>query len=441
MKKLQPFLFCILSICSIHFMEAQTTNLDTEKNTQKIALGFEKASEIVQFKESDTLTIPFSITIDGSYVPSKSDNIKVKISSSSNALNAFLSNNEFNIHASKTKGELKFTNESNKHINSFKDIVESIQHKEAIFSLSFTLLKKKFNVPGTEVSIETKISRKYIELRPDKDESDRKYNFFLGANFDLENKVKANSFYSEIDAYLPGLFFKNKKGDLWGGLRAGIYKNRSLSTNKDRSIETSRIEILENLPENDSAVVENKRILRTPKVSYDNLGFYAELLLRVHNSKNFKMYLAPRAEVIQRVETTSYDFEDLIALGTEKIPKDSLNSRTIRSILSLNRERTAKYYNSYFGLGTPMFYNNKEIEIFLNPVLGMGYSDLARSRTPSREKSTTFFGVFQFHIIEKKHGFKLNGEIRKFFGAGQDPFIVINLSKRIDLKSLIDSNK
>jgi hypothetical protein len=147
--------------------------------------------------------------------------------------------------------------------------------------------------------------------------------------------------------------------------------------------------------------------------------------------------LAPRAEVIQRIETTSYDVEDFISFGTETIPRDSLNDRTIRSLLALNRERTVKYYNSYFGLGLPTFYNNKGVEIFLNPVIGMGDSAPFRRS----DKSTKPFGLFQFHIIEKKHGIKLNGEIRKFFNAGQDPFIVINLSKRINLESLLDSNK
>ncbi|GAA3652669.1 hypothetical protein [Flavivirga jejuensis] len=439
MKPLKIIFTCILFGYITHNIEAQNTknqNIES-KNIKKttITLGFEKKSEIITYKESDTLTIPFSINIEGSYFPSETDDIEIEIISNSDELNLFLSNNTFKISSSKTKGELNFINNSNKLINDFKSLVNSFLEQKGIFTLQIKLSSKSdFIVNDNKISIDLNSQEKYIQLRPEKQTSNNIYNFYLGTNFDLENKVKANSFYSEIDVYLPDLFFKNKKENFWGGIRAGMYKNRSLSTKKERTSDAQYIEIIENLPENDSITIENKRIIRTPKVSYDNLGFYAELLLKIYNSKyqDFKVFLAPRAEVIQRVETTSYDFEDFVSLGYEKIQRDSLNSRNIRSLLSLNRERTAKYYNSYFGLGMPMFYNSKGIEIFLNPVFGMGDS----APFGRNNKSNKTFGLFQFHLIEKKSKIKLNGEIRKFFNANQDPFIVINLSKRIDIESL-----
>ncbi|WP_452601648.1 hypothetical protein [Pontimicrobium sp. MEBiC06410] len=409
---------------------------------QSIDLGFEKSSEIVSYKESDTLSIPFSIQLKGNYIPSKSDNIEVEIISNNDELNLFLDKkkNKFIISSSKLEDNLLFINDSNPLIANFKSLVESFRTQKGILSLIIKPVQQKsFALNGNTISINLVSPEKHILLKLEKETFNSAYNFYLGTNFDLENNIKANSFYSEIDAYLPDLFFKNKKGNYFGGIRAGMYKNRSLSTSKERTADTPLIEIIENSPESDSVTIENKRIIRTPKTSYDNLGFYAELLLKIYKSKNhdFKMFLAPRAEVIQRIETTSYDVEDFISFGTETIPRDSLNDRTIRSLLALNRERTVKYYNSYFGLGLPTFYNNKGVEIFFNPVIGMG--DAAPFRRS--DKSNKFFGLFQFHIIEKKHGIKLNGEIRKFFNANQDPFIVVNLSKRIKLDALLDSNK
>ncbi len=429
MKTLKKILICVFFI----------HNINTE--AQSIELGFEKKSEIITYKESDTLTVPFSINIKGNYIPSKSDQIEIEIISNSNELNLFLSENKFNISSSKTEEKLHFINKSNELLNDFKSLIDSFLTQNGIFTLIIKpLSKNNFHVNENSIAVNLVPEEKHILLRLEKQAFNKAYNFYLGTNFDLEDKIKTNSFYSEIDAYLPDLFFKDKKGNYFGGIRAGIYKNRSLSTKKENTSDTPLIEILENSPESDSVTIENKRIIRTPKTSYDNLGFYVELLLKVYNSKNqdFKIFLAPRAEVIQRIETTSYDFEDFISFGTETIPRDSLNDRNIRSLLSLNRERTLKYYNSYFGIGIPMFYNNKGIEVFLNPVIGMGDSGPFNRR---EDDSNKFFGLFQFHIIEKKHGIKLNGEIRKFFNANQDPFIVINLSKQINLESLIDSNK
>lgn len=429
MKTLKSILLVIFFI--------YTSNIEA----QSIELGFEKKSEIITYKESDTLSIPFSLKLKGNYIPNDSDKIEVEIISNSDELNLFLDKktNKLIISNSTTEGKLLFINNKNTLINNFKSIIDSFRGQKGIFTLNIKpLSQNNFIVNKSTIVVKPIITEKYIQLRLEKETFNNAYNFYLGTNFDLEDNVKANSFYSEIDAYLPDLFFKNKKGDYFGGIRAGMYKNRSLSTAKERTADTRIIEIIENSPESDSVTIENKRIIRTPKTSYDNLGFYAELLLKIYKSKNhnFKVFLAPRAEVIQRIETTSYDVEDFISFGTETIPRDSLNDRTIRSLLALNRERTVKYYNSYFGLGLPTFYNNKGIEIFLNPVIGIGDSAPFRRS----DKSTKPFGIFQFHITEKKHGIKLNGEIRKFFNAGQDPFIVINLSKRINLESLLDSN-
>lgn len=409
-------------------------------HAQDVSLKFNKSVEFIDYKDSDTLKIPFTATVEGRYLLEKDDKISLSITSNIPELNFFQIKKEFKLTGSKIQDTLIFHN-GDKTLGDLKAIVGSIiKKKKKHFKIVSDTLEITFVANSKTITIDKKDFEKTIILKDIPKKKKQSYNFFLGTNFDFNDKVKANSFYSEIDVFLENLFFKNKKENLWGGIRAGISKNKSQSIHNESKGDINVFDLVENHADSSFITIEEKLVTRTPKTTYDNLSFYTELLLRIHISNNgkFRAFIAPHAEIIQRIETTSYDLQDFISLGKSYVPKDSLNSPTLRYKLSRNREKTRKFFNSYFGVGFPLKYNDNKIEIFLNPVFGMGDSSPIIKRSGPMNKA---FGLFQFHIEEKNHGIKLSGEIRKYFSANQDPFIVINLSKRINIESLLDSDK
>jgi len=268
---------------------------------------------------------------------------------------------------------------------------------------------------------------------------ERKYNLHIGTNFDLKDRFETNSFYSEIDVFLPSLV---KYGSYKFGIRGGIYKNNSVSTLEEQERDFPLVSIEENSITNDSLTIITSRVSSTPSVSYENLGFYAGILYTITENKQknqkFEIFASLHFELIQRTESYSYDNELLFPIQTSRISLDSLASNSLlQSRLARNRDRTRKYYSSYIGIGFPMRYNNKQIEVFLNPMFGAG--DPGFSIKGNDHNKT--FGLIQFHLMEKKFGIKLSGDIRRYWGFRQDPIITLNLSKSFDLTKLFESNQ
>ncbi|WP_430412310.1 hypothetical protein [Kordia sp.] len=84
-----------------------------------------------------------------------------------------------------------------------------------------------------------------------------------------------------------------------------------------------------------------------------------------------------------------------------------------------------------------MLYNNKHIQVLLNPTFGLGHSGFP---IRGNDGSKTFSSI-QFSLMEKKFGIKLSGDIRRYWGFRQDPIITLNLSKSFDLTNIFESNQ
>jgi hypothetical protein len=269
------------------------------------------------------------------------------------------------------------------------------------------------------------------------------YNFFLGTNFDLQQRFEATSFYSELDVFLPEL---SDKGIGALGIRAGIYKNNSISRLDEGVRDIEILQIIEDQSSDTQITYETKRVRTTPTVSTENLGLYLEGFRTFQHKKTdnfiFKIMIGFHFELIERKETTELGNQDLFSLGTQTISVDELNQNdSLRARLSTNFKRTVRYYDSYYAITFPFFYQSKSIEVFLNPFIGGGNPGLRNRLSEDRANPFTMFGAFQFQLMEREFGFKLSGEVRKFFSDSQPPIIVINLSKRIDIASLFKSNK
>ncbi len=258
-----------------------------------------------------------------------------------------------------------------------------------------------------------------------------KYNFHIGTNFDLKNKFETNSFYSEIDVFLPNIAYSSF------GIRAGIYKNNSVSTLSNNKIDTEIITFEENSISNDSITLLINRVSYTPTVSYENIGLYAGVIYNIENfdkkKEKFELYASLNFEIIQRNESYSYKNDVLFPLGSSRISLDSLaNNVSLQNKLTrnINSDRSVKYYSHSIGLGLPMLYSNESIEVSLNPTFGFGSIGLSHR--------INSFASIQFYLMENKFGIKLSGDIRRYWGSAQNPIITINLSKSFNLSSLFE---
>ena len=268
----------------------------------------------------------------------------------------------------------------------------------------------------------------------------RKYNFHIGTNFDFQNSLEANSFYSEISVFLPNLFLHERVG-----LRAGIYKNSSVSILEERTTNQTILEIQDNSVTDNELTVVRKNVSRTPERSLDNLGIFAGFTVRLNNKtelslkENFQIFAMLNFELIERRETIVFNDELLFPIETFDVTfEDLADDEELREAL-VPQNTTRKFYSSYYGLGFPMLYNNKYIEVFLLPIFGVGNPGYRINELSSNEISS--FASAQFSLTEKKYGIKLSGDVRKYLRSGQTPIITINLSKSFDLTSLFESNK
>jgi hypothetical protein len=403
------------------------------KNYNKSIVGIEKLKDFtklnINLDDLESIKVPFNISVNGDAV-NESDNVTAQVSINGK------NKKEFKFYGNKTKSEFIIKRVDNK--KEFDLLINTITEKES-FVLNLTKItaanKKNYEVNKKKDSI-------LIEVKKI-DKPKARYDLFLGTNFDLKDRFEATSFYSEISAFLPEVYESNDKSTVIG-LRGGIYKNNN-SINLEESRRQETLLQVENIS-TDSISYSEKRVNTIPKVEIENLGLFFEVLLRAIESKDkkFRGYFSIRAEMVERREKYTYNSTDLFSLGQNTIALDSLSNNTrLQNDLARPNNYIRKYYDSYYGVGFPMFYTagNKDFEIFFNPVYGIGYPGLILAR---EEDVLKRFGAFQFHIVVSDSnilGIKLGGEVRKYFGFEQAPLININLSTRNNLSGALKKEK
>ncbi|PRX53825.1 hypothetical protein [Flagellimonas meridianipacifica] len=405
----------------------------------QITLKLSGTENVKTFGFKEDLKIPIKIDLVGNYLPSKEDNIKVKVLTNMEILNEFLVKQEYDLDRSSVLDTLVFKDEKYPLVK-LKGIVDTLIKSERLIKVAIRKTSRdKFEVEGKEVKIELADDEMIVKIENKEKTKDYDYNFFIGANFDLQNQLSTESYYAEIDVFLKELIPLKRKNNFLG-VRAGLYKNNSVGRLLENSFSRDVFQVLDSLTVGDTLTLQQRNVRQTPRVSSSNLGFYGELLFNMYKNekKNFQAFLAFHAELIERTITTEFEEGNFLDLGQFQITQDSLRlDRALQARILSNGPRTEKFYSSFFGLGTPLLYSSKSIEIFINPVFGFGDT----GDRFSRDGTFKSFFLAQFHLLEQKHGIKLSGEIRKYFNANQNPFVVINLSKRFNITSLLDSNK
>lgn len=397
------------------------------KNHNKSEVSIEKLKDFkklnLNLNDLEQIKVPFNIRVKG-------DAVRQDDKATAHILINGKNKKEYKFYGDIIQNEFIIKRNDNKGY--FDSLVKTIDKKESI-----VLKLSKLDAVGKKnLEINKKHDSILIEVKKI-EKAKAKYDLFLGANFDLKDRLEATSFYSEITAFLPEIY---KKDNTVIGLRGGIYKNNN-SINLEESRRQETLFEVNNITA-DSISYSEKRVNTIPKVDIENLGLFFEVLMRSIESKDkrFRGYLSIRAEMVERTEKYTYNSTDLFSFGQNTIALDSLaNDPLLQNQLSRPRDYTLKYYDNYYGIGFPMFYTatNNDFEIFFNPVFGIGNPGLI---LPREKNNLRGFGAFQFHIIVSDGnvlGIKLGGEVRKYFAFEQDPLVNINLSTRINLSGAL----
>ena len=393
-----------------------------KKKKKTIALGLiETDNDLIKSVfTNDEISFPFAIIADTPGI-SKTDSVTVVVSLT--GTDGLAKKDTISYDPSSPIHEIVLSKK--KDSSDFEKIKEALKKFK---SIGVKLAEATVSDVDYDVNIESskgKVQYKFEEANLFKPT----YRMFLGTNFDLKDRFEATSFYSDIEVFLPNSLGKRL------GFRAGIYKNNNSTKLEDEASQGTIFEIVETT-ETDLTYQE-KRVNTTPSVAIENLGLYVQGLWSFGGirSKNFKIFLAPHIEVIERREKYTFETTDLITLGQETISLSDLsNNVDLQRALTRSNTFTRKYIDTYFGVGVPVLYktSDNEFEIFLNPGFGLGQPGLSNDKTKA-------YILTQFHIIYGGKGvvLKLGGEVRRYFGFFQDPIVSVNLSASVPLDSLL----
>ena len=416
-----------------------TIILEKEKEL-KSTIGFLKSNNgllDIDFLNITKFRIPYQIKVKG-YSPLSDDDIKIDIKIKNSG--GYIDGKTHIIIGGESLGEIIITKKDDP--SRFDKMLELVGD-ETTTDLELEIINVtnggKKNII-LELDKENKTIRYNLKKKIKKGEG--RYNFFLGTNFDLEERFETTSFYAEIEANVPMTDKFN--------LRAGAFKNNYTTSLEEERSQRPIFEITNTT--SDSISYTEKRVSSAPNVSIENWGLYVDIMKNIGSSRfnnNFKLYLSGHIEVVQRIETYSFNDTDLLTFSQSTISLDSLASNPkLQSLLTVPKRFTRKYADSYFGIGLPMSYisSDANFELFINPFGGVGSPGLTYTDKNGKKVEDTIrpFGAVQFYLIagiNQKIGVRVGGEVRKYFRFAQNPTIIMNLSTNLDLDSIIGKNK
>ena len=389
------------------------------------------------FADQDKIELPFNIKIKG-YVPNEADeafaNIAVRGMEEMVGLSTFVAL----VDAQLTD---KILIEKNKTPEVFKKIAEILDSGRQL---------------ELEISDVTHNSQHQIKADPlngvanfkgeKSNWADASYSFNVGTNFEFATDFKAKDIYYEVDISLLNLFKSH-----WG-LRAGMYKNNTSRYLEDFMLRPTHYELV------DKTVSDGKlyNLVQTgmaPSIATESLGFYFNIPYKAIESDNFKAFISPHFEIIERRETYTYEVIYENVLSTEITTYD-LDFSVQRP---LPNEVNSRYWESYLGLSFPMLYRNPagDFQVTINPIFGTGYPgpyaifthfytgipDYDYIRIKEDNSRPLFFSAFQFNLLinpKESLGIKLGSDVRKYFGEGRKPIVSINLSTKLDFAQVFN---
>jgi hypothetical protein len=253
------------------------------------------------------------------------------------------------------------------------------------------------------------------------------YLISVGASFDLltgQNKVEP---FTEVDLFLPSAFNKSGSAKTKFGFGGRFYQSQTLSS-LDTTGESTYLEQLSNLPENDTVDYIIHHAQDSTITTRDDLGLQAKIYVGWQlNSKNW-FYFSGSAQALKRTYQRSRTSNIVESLDTTSGP-----TSVIDSLPAYFPHRTWKYstVEGYYGLGLMFHHNSAKVDFRFQPSGGLATVPYSVSKT-----GIIAYYLFEFSLLEKKTGIRLGGESRGF--VGHDPSISIYASKTFSISKIAD---
>lgn len=280
----------------------------------------------------------------------------------------------------------------------------------------------------------------------------------IGANFDLVDNIKPNNVFAGVFFYqrdIRPLFYKSGRKDNNLAISAGLYESRaSTYSNSPDNIPIAYFDSssFTGIVRNDSIVaIRHLNVGKVKnRIEVQNLGLYFSPQLRLTkgsaNSYGAHFFVSFHAEVIWQQIRNEFDYSNTnrILSDTLLVSRSQL-ARTDTILFPAKPEgKPMNVFSHYEGIGLPFFLKTENVNLYINPVIGMSNQpktpDITtlQSITENRfERDWRAFYLVQFRLSEEKFGLSLSGEVRGLLAKQSPPFMTVLLSKKFDLYKLV----
>lgn len=275
----------------------------------------------------------------------------------------------------------------------------------------------------------------------------------IGSNFDLVDGLQANNFFT-------GVFFQRfdmrpaftKSGNYLSnnlGLFAGVYESKSITTNTESAYYNGAFA-------NHTAYIPGRR--DSARLFYDtgvisnvqtirnvSLFFSPQLRLSYHsaNDDGLHIFTSLWMELQWQRVSNALDRSKLGKLDSTLIKYSDVSNPAYNTQVETRKETDIRSH--YFGLGLPIVYREKDVNVFFNPVIGISNQPTAEDFKFQKSDISNFsqscwrpFYVFQFRLNEDKYGISFTGEVRGLIKKDSPPIVSLALTKKFDLSKFIE---
>ena len=287
----------------------------------------------------------------------------------------------------------------------------------------------------------------------------------MGANLDLVDGLKPNNLFAGIILYNRDVrALTHRIGydstQKWGhrtqwahnegpknlGLYAGVFESKAVSTvfnSNPQSIAYTTSRSLSH-PSRDSAYLFKDTGEVKLNQQIRNIGLFFSPQIRLSrgsaNEDGMHFFVSGWFEIQWQQISNSFDYSGLKRIDSIPIPLTQLGAYSV-----LKNSTSYEVYTHYEGIGLPVFFQEKEVNCFINPVVGISNqlsSSVLRQQLETDQGITQrqwspFYAV-QFRLNEEHYGFAFSGEVRGLLKPSDKPFVTLVLSKKFSISKLLE---
>ncbi len=283
----------------------------------------------------------------------------------------------------------------------------------------------------------------------------------VGSNFDLLDGIQANNpffgvFFHKRD--IRPFFTKGKvrpnNAQKNFGIFAGVFGSKTITVNQTEDL------FIRSYFNNNSFIPGKPDSLKVfkdagkyaTKTSVKNIGLFFSPQLRLTegsaNADGLHIFLSFWAELQWQQITQENDFSQLVRIDSSIKGINQIEALSIKGSGFTNSQKTESDIRShYFGFGLPIYFREKDVQLFVHPILGISNQPAAAYLRAQQqfnpeglniERKWSPFYAIQFRLNEEKYGIAFTGEVRGLLSKNNPPFVSIALSKKFDLNKFME---